>query len=227
MDDVYGATWFREEIPNLQLTDEKREEMQKSNQKYNYDKPFSIVDLAYRRINLDPWMPLPGDDWYNKLVSSNEHQYPYSSKTWRKMSSVCRKQESQPSNTSDAPKEKSAANFEMHLEDLRTFDTNHAPSEVSTQGRSIGQINANVTGRFHTSFLPGPYMCPIWADIESVDLYDVGSCSLMELATPELLAVKDIFCDELGIDPESVDKRVNLATIPGLANWVRSCLYLP
>ncbi|KAJ1946181.1 hypothetical protein FBU59_002094, partial [Linderina macrospora] len=94
MDDVYGATWFRDEILELQLPDEEGKEQQKS-QRCNYDKPFSIVDLAYRRINLDPWMPLPGDDWYKKLVSSNDCQYPYSSKTWRKVNSANKKQDTQ------------------------------------------------------------------------------------------------------------------------------------
>ncbi|KAI8323047.1 hypothetical protein GQ54DRAFT_332773 [Martensiomyces pterosporus] len=232
MDDVYGATWLRDELQSLQISDSIPSLDKPFRANCNYDKPFSAVDLAYRRINLDPWMPLPGDGWYKKLISSSEHQYPYSSKTWRKRATACKATASEnapagskPRETADARNEPSKGySFSSRVEDLRTINSSRTPSEASTQGY-IPQGNANVTGRFHASFLPGPYMCPIWADINSVDLYDVGSTNLLELATPELLAMKDVFCKELGIDPSSIDEKVNLSTVPGLANWVRSYLY--
>ncbi|KAJ2807015.1 hypothetical protein H4R20_001455 [Coemansia guatemalensis] len=236
MDDVYGATWLRDEPERLHTPESRARETEKGVDYISYGKPFSTVDLAYRRINMDPWIPLPGDELYRDIVSLTTANYPYSAKTWTK-----------PGRTSSCPNKlgdaaagsATGADGGDNKEPLlgspdearhgfstgaRAYDSSRTPSESSTQAIAL-QANANVTGSFHTSYLPGPYLCPIWSDINSVDLYDVGSCNLLELATPELLAMKHVFCEALGINPESVDERTNLATIPGLANWVRNCLY--
>ncbi|KAI9477246.1 hypothetical protein LPJ79_000562 [Coemansia sp. RSA 1821] len=212
MDDVYGATWMSGE-PDKLHTPESRARAAKNGLDFiNYDKPFSVVDLAYRRINLDPWTPEKDSVLFQVLVAHTQTSYPYSAKSWSKPARV-------PKPASDGHE-----TADDSLNRSSRGDLSCTPSENSTQAHSW-QPTANVTGRYHPSFLPGPYLCPIWADINSVDLYDVGACNLLELAMPELLAMKHVFCQALGISASSVDERTNLATIPGMANWVRSCLY--
>ncbi|KAJ2393030.1 hypothetical protein H4S02_000452, partial [Coemansia sp. RSA 2611] len=218
VDDVYGATWLRDEPERLHTPESRRRAEESGLDFINYDKPFSAVDLAYRRINLDPWMPLDEDDeLFQGLLTRSQVDYPYSVKTWRKparvqtTADVAEGMVRQESGEEDLPKRNSQA------------ESSHTPSEASAMYAQ--QVTANVTGRYHSSYLPGPYLCPIWSDINSVDLYDVGVCNLLELAMPELLAMKHVFCQALGISPRSVDEKTNLAAIPGMANWVRSCLY--
>ncbi|KAJ2617207.1 hypothetical protein H4S08_000422 [Coemansia sp. RSA 1365] len=241
MDDVYGATWLRDEPERLHTPESRAREAEKGVDYISYGKPFSTVDLAYRRINTDPWIPMPDDELYHGIVSLETTSYPYSAKNWCKpgRASACANKmgDAAASTTAGAPsgancgndKEPSlgSPNEAQHGPKVgaRAYESSRTPSESSTQAFAL-QANANVTGSFHTSYLPGPYLCPIWSDINSVDLYDVGSCNLLELAMPELLAMKHVFCEALDINPESVDERTNLATIPGLANWVRDCLYL-
>ncbi|KAJ2062440.1 hypothetical protein GGI17_002442 [Coemansia sp. S146] len=223
MDDVYGATWFRDEPESLHTPASKARAIMSGIDTTSYDKPFSVADLAHRRINMEPWMPLPTEVAFSSLVSFSEPDYPYSTKTWRKRRT--NKAEGQGGNDNSVPR--TVAN---NVDDSRcysfgggrTFDSsdNSTPPFVKLE-------NANTSGRYHSSYLPGPYLCPIWADIKSVDLYDVGVCNFIELATPELLVFKDIFCKDLGIDPSTINEKVNLASIPGLANWVRSCLFMP
>ncbi|KAJ2852513.1 hypothetical protein IWW36_000141 [Coemansia brasiliensis] len=212
MDDVYGATWMSGE-PDQLHTPESRARAAKNGVDFiNYDKPFSVVDLAYRRINLDPWTPEKDSTLFQVLVAHAQTSYPYSAKSWSK-----------PARVSKPASEGHEATDDL-LNRSSRGELSCTPSENSTQAHSW-QPTANVTGRYHPSFLPGPYLCPIWADINSVDLYDVGVCNLLELAMPELLAMKHVFCQALDISTSSVDERTNLATIPGMADWVRSCLY--
>ncbi|KAJ2066440.1 hypothetical protein GGI08_001867 [Coemansia sp. S2] len=188
----------------------------------SYDKPFSVADLAHRRINMEPWMPLPTEVAFSSLVSFSELDYPYSTKNWRKHRAS--KAEGQ-GNDNSAPR--TAVN---NADDSRSYNFSGGRTFDSSDNSTrpfVKQENANTSGRYHSSYLPGPYLCPIWADIKSVDLYDVGVCNLIELATPELLVFKDIFCKDLGIDSSTINEKVNLASIPGLANWVRSCLSIP
>ncbi|KAJ2079774.1 hypothetical protein H4R24_003553 [Coemansia sp. RSA 988] len=235
MDDVYGATWLRGEPDRLHTPESRAREAEKGVDYISYGKPFSTVDLAYRRINTDPWIPLPDDELYHGIVSLATASYPYSAKTWRKPVRTpisanrmdetaagiatgvgCNDKEPSLGSPDEVQRESSTGG--------RIYESSRTPSESSTHAIPL-QANANATGSFHTSYLPGPYLCPIWSDINSVDLYDVGSCNLLELAMPELLAMKHVFCEALDINPESVDETTNLATIPGLANWVRNCLY--
>ncbi|PIA13743.1 hypothetical protein COEREDRAFT_89266 [Coemansia reversa NRRL 1564] len=240
MDDVYGATWLRDEPERLHTPESRAREAEKGVDYISYGKPFSTVDLAYRRINTDPWIPMPDDELYHGIVSLETPSYPYSAKNWCKpgRTSTCANKMGDvvASTTAGAASEAYCSNDKepslgspneaQHGSKTGThvYESSRTPSESSTQAFAL-QANANVTGSFHTSYLLGPYLCPIWSDINSVDLYDVGSCNLLELAMPELLAMKHVFCEELDISPESVDERTNLATIPGLANWVRNCLY--
>ncbi|KAJ2719775.1 hypothetical protein GGI07_005000 [Coemansia sp. Benny D115] len=220
MDDVYGATWFRDEPESLSTPSSRARAIESGVDSGSCDKPFSVVDLAYRRINQEPWIPLIGDESYINLVSYNDCIYPYSSKTWRKRvdSRGQLVQETDVNNQYQQP----GTRPERHGS---TEDNSLSPEGTTSTQAFAAQANANITGRFHSSYLPGPYLCPIWADINSVDLYDVGACNLLELVTPELLVFKDLFCQDLGLDPNSIDERVSLATVPGLANWVREMLY--
>ncbi|KAJ2350389.1 hypothetical protein GGH91_000161 [Coemansia sp. RSA 2671] len=218
MDDVYGATWFRGEPESLHTPASKARAIMSGIDTTSYDKPFSVVDLAHRRINMEPWMPLPTEVAFSSLVSFSEPDYPYSVRTWRKHRAD--KAQGQGSN---APRTAAKVMDEGRCYSFgggRTFDS----SDNSTPA-FVRQENANTSGRYHDSYLPGPYLCPIWADINSVDLYDVGVCNLIELATPELLVFKDVFCKDLGIDSSTINEKVNLASIPGLANWIRRCIY--
>ncbi|KAJ2555180.1 hypothetical protein EV175_002341, partial [Coemansia sp. RSA 1933] len=219
IDDVYGATWFRNELESQHALLSKTRGVGSNAELLNYDKPFSVVDLAYRRVGLDPWFPLPSDRWFTDVVSFNELSYPYSFRSWR----------TQTEDSGDKPLKKSnsgggggkKADSQLPNTSVGTFYT-HSDSSTNAIGM---RANANATGSFHPSYIPGPFMCPIWADINAVDLYDVSVCNLLELVAPEILAMKDIFCKDIGINPDTVDEKVNLASIPGLANWVRSCLY--
>ncbi|KAJ1990298.1 hypothetical protein GGI25_004454 [Coemansia spiralis] len=227
MDDVYGATWLKKELESQCLTPspKARAADSKKADQTNYDKPFSIVDLAYRRISRDPWVPLPSDSWYSTVISFGETKYPYSFRDWRKQKG---RADSNSGNGGKQPEcaDSKAESFSNRVENSRSLEASCTHSDISNGPNVLTrEANANVTGSFHASYLPGPFMCPLWADINSVDLYDVGVCNLLELVTPELLAMKDIFCKDLGINPETIDEKVNLASIPGLANWVRSCLY--
>ncbi|KAJ1719001.1 hypothetical protein LPJ53_006154, partial [Coemansia erecta] len=215
MDDVYGASWLEGEPERLHTPATRARAIESNVDPASHNKPFSVVDLAYRRINQEPWIPLIGDETHRSLVNYGDCSYPYSSKTWRKRVDSSGRlvhdvecQDGQPQPAVGAPHDGSSL----------------SPSDTSTQA-FITQANANITGRFHMSYVPGPYLCPIWADINSVDLYDVGACNLLELVTPDLLAVKDMFCKDLGLDPESIDERVSLATVPKLSNWVRQMLF--
>ncbi|KAJ2827443.1 hypothetical protein GGI24_002642 [Coemansia furcata] len=217
MDDVYGATWFRDEPESLHTPASKARAIVSGIDTTSYDKPFSVADLAHRRINMEPWMPLPTEVAFSSLVTFSEPDYPYSVRTWRKRRN---KAEDDASVLRAAAKSADDGRCDS-FGGGRTFDS----SENSTPA-FVKQENANTSGRYHESYLPGPYLCPIWADIRSVDLYDVGVCNFIELATPELLVFKDIFCKDLGIDPSTINEKVNLASVPGLANWVRTCLYM-
>ncbi|KAJ2782471.1 COBW domain-containing protein 1 [Coemansia interrupta] len=215
MDDVYGASWLEGEPEKLHTPATRAHAIEGGIDPGSHNRPFSVVDLAYRRINQEPWIPLIGDETHRSLVNYGDCSYPYSSKTWRKRVDSSGRlvhdfecQDGQPQPVMGAPHDGSSL----------------SPSDTSTQA-FITQANANITGRFHMSYVPGPYLCPIWADINSVDLYDVGACNLLELVTPDLLAVKDMFCKDLGLDPESIDERVSLATIPKLSTWVRQKLF--
>ncbi|KAJ2450373.1 hypothetical protein GGF42_004503 [Coemansia sp. RSA 2424] len=239
MDDVYGATWFRDEPESLHTPASKARAIMSGIDTTSYDKPFSVADLAHRRMNMEPWMPLPSETAFSSLVSFSEPNYPYSTRTWRKRradsSTNTAEHHHHGGNSSGAADgcnynsvPRAAAASSSLDEDRaynfgggRTFDS----SDNSTPPCML-QRNANTSGRYHDSYLPGPYLCPIWADINSVDLYDVGVCNFIELATPELLVFKDIFCKDLGIDSSTINEKVNLASIPGLANWVRSCLFM-
>ncbi|KAJ2485895.1 hypothetical protein EV174_001437 [Coemansia sp. RSA 2320] len=233
MDDVYGATWFRGEPESLHTPASKARALVSGVDTSSHDKPFSVVDLAHRRINMDPWMPLETEDTFKFLVSSGGSSYPYAAKHWSKQRSsksddVSAEDDSGPNTfhqrLADSNKNSSDANNDddgaYSFDAAQTFDS----SDMNTP-RLVPQKNANVCGSFHESHLPGPYLCPIWADINSVDLYDVGVCNLIELATPELLVFKDVFCKDLGIDSSTINEKVNLASVPGLANWVRINLY--
>ncbi|KAJ2909212.1 hypothetical protein GGI21_002108 [Coemansia aciculifera] len=244
MDDVYGATWFRDEPESLHTPESKSRAIMSGIDTTSYDKPFSVADLAHRRMNMEPWMPLPSETAFSSLVSFSEPNYPYSARTWRKhrvdSSGNNNAAEHQDGNNSSAaggcnnnnnsgssgvprgPGNSLDEDRACSFGGGRVFDS----SDNSTPPFAL-RNNANISGRFHTSYLPGPYLCPIWSDINSVDLYDVGVCNLIELATPELLVFKDIFCKDLGIDASTINEKVNLASIPGLANWVRNCLFLP
>ncbi|KAJ1667036.1 hypothetical protein IW140_002248 [Coemansia sp. RSA 1813] len=215
IDDVYGATWFRNELESQHALLPAAKGSANNAEMLNYDKPFSVVDLAYRRVSLDPWFPLPNDMWFTDVVSFHEVSYPYSFRSWRTHTAGGRGGSKEPKESSNTKK------AENPNASVGTFYT-HSDSSTNAIGL---KANANATGSFHPSYIPGPFMCPIWADINSVDLYDVSVCNLIELVTPELLAMKDIFCKDIGINPDTVDEKVNLASIPGLANWVRSCLY--
>ncbi|KAJ2361415.1 hypothetical protein IW150_007247 [Coemansia sp. RSA 2607] len=215
MDDVYGASWLEGEPEKLHTPATRARAIESGVDPASHNKPFSVVDLAYRRINQEPWIPLIGDETHRPLVNYGDCSYPYSSKTWRKRVDSSGRlihdvecHDGQPQPVVGAPHDGSSL----------------SPSDTSTHA-FITQANANITGRFHMSYVPGPYLCPIWADINSVDLYDVGACNLLELVTPDLLAVKDMFCKDLGLDPESVDEKVSLATVPKLSNWVRQKLF--
>ncbi|KAJ2493148.1 hypothetical protein IWW37_000798 [Coemansia sp. RSA 2050] len=218
MDDVYGATWFRGEPESLHTPASKARAIMSGIDTTSYDKPFSVVDLAHRRINMEPWMPLPTEVAFSSLVSFSEPDYPYSVRTWRKHGAD--KAQGQGSNALRTVARNMDEGRCYSFGGGRTFDS----SDNSTPA-FVRQENANISGRYHESYLPGPYLCPIWADINSVDLYDVGVCNLIELATPELLVFKDVFCKDLGIDSSTINEKVNLASIPGLANWIRRCLY--
>ncbi|KAJ2599472.1 hypothetical protein H4R99_003703 [Coemansia sp. RSA 1722] len=220
MDDVYGATWLPGEPERVQTPSSRARAIESGISCMSHSKPLSVVDLAYRRINQEPWVPLIGDEIHKDLVSYRDNGYPYSSKIWKRRVGAgggaaqdgelsggqCLKQQQQQQQSQTAG--------------VRGEESSLSPSETSTQA-FINQANANITGRFHLSYIPGPYLCPIWADISSVDLYDVGCCNLLEVVSPELLAIKDEFCKDLGLDPGSVDENVNLVTVPGLAHWVR------
>ncbi|KAJ2747918.1 hypothetical protein GGI20_000005 [Coemansia sp. BCRC 34301] len=227
MDDVYGATWFRDEPDSLHTPASKARAAMSGIDTTSYDKPFSVADLAHRRVNMEPWMPLPSETAFSSLVSFVEPSYPYSTRTWRKRRTAGDNSAAENQGASSKSLPHAAGNS---LDDGsacgfgggRTFDS----SDNSTPP-FVEQNNANTSGKFHASYLPGPYLCPIWADINSVDLYDVGVCNLIELATPELLVFKDVFCKDLGIDSSMINEKVSLATIPGLANWVRNCLFTP
>ncbi|KAJ1947789.1 hypothetical protein GGF37_000166 [Kickxella alabastrina] len=228
MDDVYGATWFRGEPESLNTPTSRARAIECGADPGSYDKPFSVVDLAYRRINQDPWIPLIGDESYANLVNYNDCDYPYSAKTWRKRANSPGHMPHE-LDGQDRPQCNHNGQNQQRQEQKDDDDDNleegrSSPSETGTQA-FVSRANANIAGRFHMSYLPGPHLCPIWADIKSVDLYDVGACNLLEIASPELLAVKEVFCKDLGLDPNSIDERVNLATIPGLSNWVHRRLY--
>ncbi|KAJ2356890.1 hypothetical protein GGF43_001790, partial [Coemansia sp. RSA 2618] len=187
MDDVYGATWLLDEPARLHTPESQRRTAEIGVDFINYDKPFSAVDLAYRRIHMDPWMPLADDDhMFQVLLAGPELNYPYSLKTWRKSSNKPRDSQ----HAATATTTTSTTTADDAQKSLRS-GSSHSPSENSTHGFAAhANASANLTGRFHTSYLPGPYLCPIWADIDAVDLYDVGVCNLLELAMPELLAMK-------------------------------------
>ncbi|KAJ1758105.1 hypothetical protein LPJ58_002966, partial [Coemansia sp. RSA 1591] len=203
MDDVYGATWLLDEPARLHTPESQHRAAENGIDFINYDKPFSVIDLAYRRINMDPWIPHCDDDeLFNGLITSSHTNYPYSVKSWHK-----------PGRPAKAPE---PATDGLSVDDSQKpprSESSHTPSETSAQ-MPAPHVNANVTGRYHCSQVPGPYLCPIWADINSVDLYDVGACNLLELAMPELLAMKHVFCRALNISLDSVDEKTNLATIP-------------
>ncbi|KAJ2665314.1 hypothetical protein IWW48_000202 [Coemansia sp. RSA 1200] len=231
MDDVYGATWLRTEPESLRAPKTKPRTQTKAIAAaaggkaglLGYGKPFSVVDLAYRRISQDPWFPLRGDNWFANVVSFDETSYPYSFRNWRKQKKEsdggCNNQSKESLATGATGKKPENTSASVG----GTFYT-HSNGSTNAIGMRTN-ANANATGSFHTSYVPSPYMCPIWSDINSVDIYDVGVCNLLELVAPELLAMKSVFCKDLGINPDTVDEKVALASIPGLAGWVRNCLY--
>ncbi|KAJ1905075.1 hypothetical protein LPJ81_002127 [Coemansia sp. IMI 209127] len=222
VDDVYGATWYRNELESQHAMLSRAKGSTGNSELLNYDKPFSVVDLAYRRVGLDPWFPLSDDSWFTDVVSFHERSYPYSFRS-RRAHAV--DSGGVGSNTNNKlPKKSSSGGVQKAETPNVSIGTFYTHSDSSTNAIGM-RANANATGSFHPSYVPGPFMCPIWADINAVDLYDVSVCNLLELVAPELLAMKDIFCKDIGINPDTVDEKVNLASIPGLANWVRSCLY--
>ncbi|KAJ1818972.1 hypothetical protein LPJ75_001300 [Coemansia sp. RSA 2598] len=227
MDDVYGATWLPGEPERMQTPSSRARAIQSGISCVSHSKPFSVVDLAYRRINQEPWVPLIGDEVHGEFVEYPENGYPYSSKIWKKRADGSGRQ-TQSGELRDGQKQQTQQQTQQQQQEqassARREGSSLSPSETSTQA-FINQANANITGRFHLSYVPGPYLCPIWADISSVDLYDVGCCNLLEVISPELLAIKDEFCRDLGLDPNSIDEGVNLATVPGLAHWVRTHIY--
>ncbi|KAJ2158690.1 hypothetical protein GGF46_003586 [Coemansia sp. RSA 552] len=238
MNDVYGATWLRNEPNKLQTAESKVRAADRGIDFVNYDKPFSVVDMAHRRINMDPWIPLPGDSdsagLYQDLAATSSINYPYSAKTWRRKSVAAARTGSAGGNVEEPeqqeedeapPPEQPTQPQQPSLARAAGESMSHASSENSANAFVQMRDNANVTGRYHTSYVPGPYLCPIWSDINSVDTYDVGACNLLELAMPELLAMKHAFCKALEINPDSIDEKTNLASVPGLANWVHSRLY--
>ncbi|KAJ2884044.1 hypothetical protein FB639_002039 [Coemansia asiatica] len=230
MDDVYGATWLPGEPEQVQTPSSRARAIESGISCMSHSKPFSVVDLAYRRINQEPWIPLIGDEMYRELVNYNDSGYPYSSKIWKKRvdssGRLVHDDESQDGQTQkqQQQQQQQQQSYQQQASGVRGEASSLSPSETSTQA-FINQANANITGRFHLSYVPGPYLCPIWADISSVDLYDVGCCNLLEVISPELLAIKEEFCRDLGLDPDSVDENVNLVTVPGLARWVRNRIY--
>ncbi|KAJ2402373.1 hypothetical protein GGI23_000762 [Coemansia sp. RSA 2559] len=226
VDDVYGATWYRNELESQYALLSRAKGSSASNSDLlNYDKPFSVVDLAYRRVSLDPWFPLPSDSWFTDVVSFHDLSYPYSFRSWRTQAGDHGGVGGGGSSNNNKLPKKSSTGGVQKAETLNaSIGTFYTHSDSSTNAIGM-RANANATGSFHPSYVPGPFMCPIWADINAVDLYDVSVCNLLELVAPELLAMKDIFCKDIGINPDTMDEKVNLASIPGLANWVRSCLY--
>ncbi|KAJ2807079.1 hypothetical protein H4R21_000624, partial [Coemansia helicoidea] len=225
MDDAYGATWLDGEQERLRASG------QRAAREPDPEAPFTVVDLAYRRMNMDPWTPLPDDRLFRTLVASTPTNYPYSAKLWRRPSVSGRACGSAGEGAAGRPGTAPAAAAageggsvpQGRQVSTRDTEMSGTASDNSTPAH-LQKVNANVTGSYHPSFLPGPYLCPVWADINSVDLYDLGTCNLLELAMPELLAAKHLFCAALDINPDSIDERTNLATVPGLANWVHRCL---
>ncbi|KAJ1718033.1 hypothetical protein LPJ61_006926 [Coemansia biformis] len=233
MDDVYGATWLRGERERLQVTRPKAgpragAKSEDGESAAARDRPFSVVDMAYRRMTLDPWTPLPDDSPFQTLIACGSLNYPYSSKMWRRTSG--NRRSGGAASAADGPNSKPRSSGDAD-DSQRRQSVGPRGSEASgtssdnSMPAHLQHANANVTGSYHLSFLPGPYMCPVWSDINSVDLYDLGACNLLELVMPELLAVKHVFCKALDINPDSIDDTTSLATVPGLANWVRSHLY--